>query len=183
MPPAAVRRLRTGSFTLSRILFRTNVISGNTPEIPLGLLSELVVGPCRVLGMSIRRKITPRELSWLPDSWHADLAQPATYWSSQFDESWASAPPGQALNFLAERHLSSLFVVPPQERSLPPFKADESELRDTAVLAVMGLLAREEDNFLPKPTYLEVNQKLRLLAFLALFRLVRDQTPERLFRQ
>src|SRR5450756_44226 len=85
MPPAAVHGLRTGSFTLSRILFRTNVISGNTPEIPLGLLSELVVGPCRVLGMSIRRKITPRELSWLPDSWHADLAQPATYWSSQFD--------------------------------------------------------------------------------------------------
>ena len=165
MPPAAVHGLRTGSFTLSRILFRTNVISGNTPEIPLGLLSELVVGPCRVLGMSIRRKITPRELSWLPDSWHADLAQPATYWSSQFDESWASAPPGQALNFLAERHRNSLFVVPPQERSLPPFKAEDSELRDTAVLAVMGLLAREEDNFLPKPTYLEVESEIAATSF------------------
>ena len=165
MPPAAVHGLRTGSFTLSRILFRTNVISGNTPEIPLGLLSELVVGPCRVLGMSIRRKITPRELSWLPDSWHADLAQPATYWSNQFDESWASAPPGQALNFLAERHRNSLFVVPPQERSLPPFKADDSELRDAAVQAVMGLLVREEDNFLPKPTYLEVESEIAATSF------------------
>ena len=165
MPPAAVRRLRTSSFTLSRILFRTTMISGNRPEIPLGLLSELVVGPCRVLGMSIRRKITPREVSWLPDGWHADLAQPATYWSNQFDESWASAPPGQALTFLAERHWSSLFVAPPQERSLPPFKTDDSELRDAAVLAVMGLLVREEDNFLPKPTYLEVESEIAATSF------------------
>ena len=165
MSPAAVHGLRTGSFTLSRILFRTNMASGNTPEIPLGLLSELVVGPCRVLGMSIRRKITPRELSWLPDSWHVDLAQPATYWSNQFDESWASAPPGQAINFLAERHCSSLFVAPPQERSLPPFKADDSELRDAAVQAVMGLLVREEDNFLPKPTYLEVESEIAATSF------------------
>ena len=43
MPPAAVHGLRTGSFTLSRILFRTNVISGNTPEIPLGA----TFGTCR----------------------------------------------------------------------------------------------------------------------------------------
>ena len=165
MPPAAIHGLRTGSFTLSRILFRTNTIGGNTPEIPLGLLSELVVGPCRVLGMSIRREITPREVSWLPDSWHADLARPATYWSSQFDECWASAPSGQALNFLAERHRSSLYVAPPQERSLPPFKTNDSELRDTAVLAVMGLLVREENNFLPKPTYLQVESEIAATSF------------------
>ena len=165
MPSATRRQLRTGSFTLSRILFRTNTIGGNTPEIPLGLLSELVVGPCRVLGMSIRRQITSREVSWLPDSWHAGLARPATYWSSQFDEFWASAPPGQSLNFLAERHRSSLYVAPPQERSLPLFKTDASELRDTAVLAVMGLLVREEDNFLPKPTYLQVESEIAATSF------------------
>ena len=177
MPPAAIHELRTGSFTLSRILFRASTFGGNTPEIPLGLLSEIVVGPCRVLGMSIRREITPREASWLPDSWQADLARPATYWSSQFDECWASAPSGQALNFLAERHQSSLYVAPPQERSTAAVQNDDSELRDTAVLAVMGLLVREEDKFLPKPTYpTGRNQKLRLLAFLALFRPVRDQT-------
>ena len=165
MPPTAAHGMQAGSFTLSRILFRSIMTSGNTPEIPLGLLSELVVGPCRVLGMSIRRKITPKELSWLPDSWHADLAQPAPYWSNQFDESWASAPPGQSLNFLAERHRSSLYVAPPQERSLPPFKTNDLELRDSTVLAVMGLLVREEDNFLPKPTYLQVESQIALTSF------------------
>ncbi len=158
---AAAHGMHASSFTLSRILFCSNKISGNTPEIPLGLLSELVVGPCRVLGMSIRRAISPEELSWLPDSWHADLTHPAAFWSRQFDEAWASAVAGQALNILADRHKESLLVTPPQPYSLPPFRTGDSELRDDAVLAVLGLLVREEDNFLSKkPTYLQVESEI-----------------------
>ncbi len=161
MPSSAAHGMHASSFTLSRILFRSNKTSGNIPEIPLGLISELVVGPCRVLGMSIRRAITPAELSWLPDIWHADLAHPAAFWSRQFDEAWASAVAGQALNILAERHTDPVLVTPPQPCSLPPFRAGDSDLRDDAVLAVLGLLVREEDNFLSKkPTYLQVESEI-----------------------
>ncbi len=159
MPSSAAQG--SSSFTLSRILFRSDKTSGNTPEIPLGLISELVVGPCRVLGMSIRRAISPEELSWLPDSWHADLTHPAAFWSRQFDEAWASTVAGQALKILAERHKESLLVTTPQQCSLPPFRASESQLRDDAVLAVLGLLIREEDNFLPKKsTYLQFESEI-----------------------
>jgi len=158
--PAAVIPLRAGSFTLSRILFRTNMLSGNTPEIPLGILSELTVGACRTLVMSVRRELTPREIGWLPNSWQEDLAEPAKYWNGQFDQAWAVAAPGEALSFLSEHHAASMLVVPPRYLALPPelIRAEDADLLDMAVSTVMQTIIKEQDAFLPKPTYIEVEK-------------------------
>jgi hypothetical protein len=144
MPEASVSQLRTGSFNRSRIIFRTNMITGNTPEIRLGLLSELVIGPCRVFGMSIRKELTPREVSWLPDSWRDDLAQPPGFLDDQFEEAWRSTIPGQAITFLSERHYGSLFVATPDNISMPSLDVTDAELPDAALDAVLGLLVREQ---------------------------------------
>jgi len=162
MAAAVIPLRRTGSFTLSRILFRTNMLSGNTPEIPLGVLAELAIGGCRVLAMSVRRELTGREVSWLPDTWQADLAEPANYWDGQFDEAWAVAAPGEALNFLSERHAASMLVVPPRYLTVPPkiISASGAHLLDIAVTAVVKAVMKEQDEFLPKPTYIEVEKSV-----------------------
>jgi hypothetical protein len=156
----AVIPLRTGSFTLSRILFRTNMLRANTPEIPLGVLAELTVGRCRVLGMSVRRELTTREVGWLPETWQTDLAAPASFWDGQFDEAWAVAPPGEALSFLSERHAASMFVVPPRYITLPPklMKVGDANLLDLTVSMLVDTVMKEQDVFLPKPTYIEVEK-------------------------
>jgi hypothetical protein len=131
------------------------MMSGNTPEIRIGLLSELIVGSCRIFGMSIRRELTPREVSWLPDSWRDDLAHPPRFFDNQFEEAWRSAIPGHAISFLAERHWGSLFVATPESLPLPSFDVEDTALSEAALDTVVKFLVREQDKFLPPPTYLE----------------------------
>src|SRR5438094_7760588 len=87
--------------------------------LPLGVMAEISVPLLRGLGMICRTELEPDELRTIGYLGEKLISRPFDYLAEQFDDAWANAAPGGALEFLAAKHLYSLHFSVPLELPIP----------------------------------------------------------------
>jgi hypothetical protein len=159
-----VSALRQGSFHLSHMVFRCDVRNADSTGIPLGVLAEISLSDYRVFGMAVRKALTTAEIDLLPATWRRDLVQPVPFFTGEFFSAWKEAQDTnrKAIDILASRHWTSLFVEPPQPLKLTPAlrtASDDNFKRDTTAELLSTLMDRAH-KYLHKPT-VELDQTLK----------------------
>lgn len=119
--------------TVSSIRFFCDLTRADGLVIPLGAISEVVIGGMRGLGMIARTEISRDETAHLGELARRQLCQDTTpfdYLSELFDEAWENAQPGRALAYLSERHCHSLHFSVPEEKDIgAPVLPDRPHVR------------------------------------------------------
>jgi hypothetical protein len=104
------------TFRVARIVYFTDVTKDRSRVIPLGALAEVVLPHVHGLALKARASLKPGELSMISPLIRDRIAIPFDFLKGEFDLAWKSAgTAGKALEFLAERHASSLSVLSPTD--------------------------------------------------------------------
>lgn len=105
------------TFRVARIVYFTDLTHANSRVIPLGSLSEVMLPHVHGLALKARDVLLPEELALMSPLIRDRLLNPFAFLRGQFDEAWENAGAGEALEFLARRHASSLSVLAPTDYS------------------------------------------------------------------
>lgn len=107
------------TLNISAIEFYPELGKPGGQVVPLGVMAEISVPSLRGLGMIARTELEQEELRVLGYLGEKLISRPFDYLAEQFDDAWANAAPGSALQYLAARHLYSLHFSVPQMLELP----------------------------------------------------------------
>lgn len=105
------------TFRVARIVYFTDLTRNAARVIPLGSLSEVSLPHIYGLALKARAVLEPDELDLVTPIIRDRLANPFTFLRGEFDLAWDQASPGKAIDFLADRHTSSLSVLAPTDYS------------------------------------------------------------------
>jgi hypothetical protein len=106
------------TFRVARIVYFTDVTKDGSPVIPLGAFAEVTLPHVRGLALKARASLKPAELSMISPLIRDRIAYPFAFLKGEFALAWTGVAAGvKALDFLAERHASSLSVLAPKNYS------------------------------------------------------------------
>jgi hypothetical protein len=105
------------TFRVARIVYFTDLTRGSARVIPLGSLSEVSLPHIYGLALKARSVLNSEELALVTPIIRDRLANPFAFLRSEFDLAWGKASPGKAIDFLADRHASSLSILAPSDYS------------------------------------------------------------------
>ena len=112
--PDTITAIAAGRLTLSRISYHCDLQRDSGSIIPLGSLAELTFNGVRILGLVARTSLFDHELGAIGALVRPRLVNPFETLSDEFKWAWQCTKAGEALDALAGRHSSSLFVSPPK---------------------------------------------------------------------
>jgi hypothetical protein len=104
-------------FRVARIVYFTDLTSAKGRVIPLGSLAEVRLPHVHALALKARGALNKDELALITPLIRDKLADPFAYLRLEFDLAWSKAKSGHAIEFLAQRHASSLSVLAPTDYS------------------------------------------------------------------
>ena len=116
------------SFRVARIVYFSDLTRAKARVIPLGSLSEVKLSHTNGLALKARTALSADELSLISPLLRDQFKNPFVFLRGEFDQAWEKAA-GRALEFLSDRHASSLSVLTPTDyakrnwlfdRLLPP---------------------------------------------------------------
>jgi len=128
----AISRLPTGRLRISRVVYFTDLQHTDSREIPIGIVSEVMLSSLQGVGTALRPNFSDAELGLMGPFMRDVLANPTRTLWPEVVEIFQNTEPGSTLDVLAQRHASSLSVLAPTPLEVPRRWLLE---RDTARLA------------------------------------------------
>lgn len=134
------------SFSLSRIIYFTNLQLENAPSLALGVMGEIVLPKLRVAGLIAREELIEAELEQVGPLMRDDLSRPFEYLVQHFERAWDEAQRGRAVQMLCEEFTAALSFNPPTSEQVPRrWLVDRNP--DLGSLVMSRLAAILEDEF------------------------------------
>ena len=161
-PAGAVISGGSARISVSSIGFYCDLGNPGGLVISLGVMAEIVVPSIRGLGLSARTELLPEEIRAAGELGAKLVCRPFEFLSREFEDAWENAAPGEALQYLSQRHKYSLhFSVPsPLQVPLRLEAAERGPNARNAVRTYLGeileeqmlrLLGQEDSSRRPKP--------------------------------
>jgi hypothetical protein len=105
------------TFRVAKIVYFTDLTRAGSRVIPLGSLAEVRLSHMHGLALKARSGLKPDEVALVTPLIRNKLADPFEFLRAEFDLAWHQATAGKAIEFLAQRHASSLSVLAPTDYS------------------------------------------------------------------
>lgn len=106
-----IERIRA---SLARIVYQYDLEHGSSRRIPLGVIAEATTASIRAVGLIARTSLLPEETARIAWRIRDQLQSPFRFLKEEFEWSFRSTPPGEALAVLASKFSESLFFEPPR---------------------------------------------------------------------
>ena len=100
-------------FKVARIVYFTDLSTADARVIPLGIFGEVILPHVQALALKARSALTEEELNLISPLIRDRLKNPFKFLRGEFNIAWDRS--GGALEFLAERHSSSLSILAPSD--------------------------------------------------------------------